>query len=54
MTKSLITHQHCEQNKSQPKNRKKHKSWSGNYDSSLKAECDKSNENLQNKTEKDI
>lgn len=32
---------------------KEHKSSFGNYDSSLKAECDKGNENLQNKTEKD-
>ena len=49
MVKSLITPENCEQNKWQPKNSKKHKSSSGNYNSFLKAECDKSNENLQNK-----
>ena len=49
MVKSLITQETCEQNKCQPKNSKKHKSSSGNYNSFLKAECDKSNENLQNK-----
>ena len=32
---------------------KEHKSSFDNYDSSLKAECDKGNENLQSKTEKD-